>query len=229
MRNDTDGGQLALLFGHTESSLKQHFEDCLGRSVALVLTGNSTTMLSVRAQRDVLRVRLHRMFMEADSRVIGEIISFLKDRRSRMPLFRKFLRDHREQLQGKPPNEVSIKTAGKVYDLSELYHEINKEYFGGMINAAITWGSRSSRCSVRKRTLGSYNGRSHTIRINPVLDKKSVPSCFVAFVVYHEMLHAAMGITLQGTRRSMHSREFRKRERLFRDYEKAVAWERGRG
>jgi hypothetical protein len=227
MSDTTSGGQLALLFSHTESSLRQHLEDCLGRPVSLVLTGNSTAMLSARAQRDILRVRLHRMFMEADSRVIGEIVSFLKDRRSRMPLFRTFLRDRREQLREKPANRVSIRTAGKVYDLGRLYREINEEYFKGMVTAAITWGSRSARSAVRKRTLGSYNERSHTIRINPLLDKKTVPPYFIAFIVYHEMLHAALGVALQGTRRSMHSREFRKRERLFKYYEKAAAWERG--
>ena len=121
MHGTTDDGQLALSFSHTESSLEQYFEDCLGKSVSLVFTGNSTTMLSVRVHHDVLRVRLHRMFLEADSQVIGEIVSFLKNRRVRMPLFRQFIRDRREHLRKKPPNRVSIRTAGKVYDLGELY------------------------------------------------------------------------------------------------------------
>jgi hypothetical protein len=42
------------------------------------------------------------------------------------------------------------------------------------------------------------------------------------------MLHASMGISLQGNRRSVHSREFKKREKLFKDYEKAMAWEDGK-
>ena len=66
------------------------------------------------------------------------------------------------------------------------------------------------------------------IRINPVLDRKTVPRYFVAFIVYHEMLHASLGALLKGTRRNVHSREFRKREKLFKDYENAMAWERGK-
>jgi predicted metal-dependent hydrolase len=97
-----------------------------------------------------------------------------------------------------------------------------------LVNAAITWGSRSPRSSVRRRTLGSYSERSNIIRINPVLDKKTVPRYFVAFIVYHEMLHAAMGTPLRGKRRSVHSGEFRKREKFFKDYEKATAWEGGK-
>jgi len=53
-----------------------------------------------------------------------------------------------------------------------------------------------------------------------------VPRYFIEFVVYHEMLHADMGTEEHEGRRSIHSREFRKRERLFEDYERAMAWER---
>ncbi len=76
-----------------------------------------------------------------------------------------------------------------------------------------------------KRTLGSYCLRTNTIRINPVLDRKTVPDYFIGFIVYHEMLHADMGVCRINGRRSVHSSEFRKRERMFKEYEKALAWE----
>ena len=212
---------------HAEDVLRNYLEERLGRPLSLILTENSTSMLSARMRVDVLCIRLHRMFLNADSHVIDEIISFLKNRRSRMCLFRQFIRDNRSHLSKRPPNKVMVKTAGRFHDLRELYDAINKEYFGNVIQAEITWGSRSPRYAVRKRTLGSYSDRSNTIRINPVLDKSVVPRYVVSFVVYHEMLHAAMGIAMQGKRRSVHSREFRKREKLFADYEKARAWERG--
>ena len=184
-------------------------------------------MLSARMHDGVLRIRLHRMFLRAENRVIHEIASYLKNSRGPMPHFRTFIRDNRDQLGQKPPQKVALRTAGKFHDLSGLYDEINKEYFEGTVNAVITWGSASPRSAVRKRTLGSYSVRSHSIRINPVLDKKTVPRSYVAFIVYHEMLHAAMGIALKGKRRSIHSREFREREKLFKDFEKARAWEKG--
>lgn len=211
-----------------ENHLKQYLEECLNRPVSLVLTKNSTSMLSARMHDGVLRVRLHRMFLNADSRVLSEIASYLKNRRGAMPHFRSFIRDNREQLSLKPPKKVLVRTAGRFHDLCGLYDEINREYFGGMINAVITWGTRSPLYAVRKRTVGSYSERSNTIRINPVLDKKTVPRYYVALIVYHEMLHAAMGTPLRGKRRSVHSREFRKREKLFKDYEKAIAWEGGK-
>jgi len=225
MRKEIIDGQLPLAFMNTGNSLRCYIEKCLGRAIALVLTENSTSMLSTRVRDGIMHVRLHRMFLNADNQVIGEIIVFLKNRKGDMPHFRRFVRNNKEQLPKKPPQKVSVTTRGRFYDLRELFDELNEQYFGGMIKTVITWGVKSSRCSVRKRTLGSYSGRSDLIRINPVLDRKSVPRYFVAFVVYHEMLHAAIGISRQGGRRRLHCREFKKREMLFGDYERAIAWE----
>ena len=182
-------------------------------------------MLSCRISDGVLLVRLHRMFLSADSQVIGEIVSYLHKRKGAMPHFRSFLRANREDLRGKRVKKVNLRTGGRHHDLAELYDEINRAYFGNKVTAAITWGSRSPRSAVRKRTVGSYSERSNTIRINPVLDRKDVPACYVAFIVYHEMLHADMGMTMRGKRRSVHPREFRRREKLFQEYEKAMSWE----
>jgi len=230
VRREALGPNLALPIplGPAGSPLHRYLEERLNRPVSLLLTDNSTSMLSARVRDGILCVRLHRMFAAAGSQVIDEIVSFLSNRKGAMPCFRRFVRDRGEQLRKRPPNRVPVKTRGRVYDLREFYQELNEEYFGGMINAAITWGSSRSRNLVRKRTLGSYSERSHTIRINPVLDKRTVPRSVVAYVVYHEMLHAAIGVSRQGGRRCVHSREFRNRERLFKDYEKAMAWERMR-
>ena len=220
--------QLDLFSGHSIHSLKQYLEEHLGRTVSLVLTENSTSMLSARVRGGVLLVRLHRMFLHAGSRVLEEIAVYLKKRKGAMPGFRVFVRENREKLTAKPRKKVRIKTLGACHDLRELYQEVNEEYFEGMVNAQVTWGTGGQRSVVRKRTLGSYGERSNLIRISPVLDKRTVPRYFIAFVVYHEMLHAAMGIAMDGKRRSIHSREFRRREKLYKDYERAHAWERGR-
>ncbi len=228
MQKTASDDQLAFSFNHTDNSLKQYLEESLNRPVSVILTGNSTTMLSARMHDNVLRVRLHRMFLTADSRVVNEIVLYLKNRRGAMPHFRSFIRENKAQFRLKPPKKVPVRIAGKFHDLGGLYAEINREYFGGAINAVITWGSRSPRYAVRKRTVGSYSERSNMIRINPVLDRKTVPRYYIAFIIYHEMLHAALGITIQGKRRSVHSPDFRKKEKLFKEYDKVLAWEGGK-
>ena len=228
MQKTATDNQLALSFNHTDNSLKQYLEECLNRPVSVVLTGNSTTMLSARMHDNVLRVRLHRMFLTADGRVVNEIVSYLKNKRGAMHHFRGFIRDNKAQLCLKPPKTIPVRIAGKFHDLRKLYDEVNGEYFAGAISAVITWGSRSPRSAVRKRTVGSYSERSNMIRINPVLDRKTVPHYYIAFVIYHEMLHAAMGTAIRGKKRSVHSRDFRKREKFYKEYEKVRAWEGGK-
>ncbi|HYA89091.1 MAG TPA: hypothetical protein VEI57_18795 [Nitrospirota bacterium] len=91
MHKDTDDSQLNLIYGSSESFLKHYLSEHLGISLVLVLTENSRTMLSVRRRDGVLHVRLHRMFLNADRQVLDEIVSYLKKRRSAMPLFRHYL------------------------------------------------------------------------------------------------------------------------------------------
>ena len=74
--------------------------------------------------------------------------------------------------------------------------------------------------------LGTYSATERLIRIHPVLDKPWVPRYFVCFVIYHEMLHHVMPTTVVGGRRVLHPPLFQARERFFRDFERAMAWER---
>ena len=60
------------------------------------------------------------------------------------------------------------------------------------------------------------------IRINPRLDSARVPHYYMEFLVYHEMLHAEIGAKKVNGRRIVHSGEFKKREKEFRLYKKAI-------
>jgi hypothetical protein len=213
--------QLSLPLRADEAYLRDYLERATGKSIALVVTDNSTSMFSVRAKGGALSVRLHWMFLEAGQDVLREMAGFIKLGRGRTPLVMDFIRRNTGRINEKPPKRTSLKPTGRHHDLLEIFHSINREYFGGRISSFITWGARSPRRAVKKRTLGSYSGSTDTIRINPVLDRKTVPRYYVEFIVYHEMLHADMGIE-EG---NVHSREFKRRERLFRHYKKALAHE----
>jgi predicted metal-dependent hydrolase len=109
-----------------------------------------------------------------------------------------------------------------------MYHAINREYFGDRVSASITWGAKGPRRAAARRTLGSYCSDNNMIRINPMLDSKRIPRYFLEFIVYHEMLHADIGIKRVGKRRSVHSKEFKRLEKMFRHYDRAIAWEKNR-
>lgn len=216
--------QLNLNFRHNENYLKNLFEKETGKNILLTVTDNSTSMLSVKTKDKAVSVRLHRIFLEAGANVVDEIAEFIKKRGGKTPHIRDFIRGKRDVLKKKVPRLNAV-TRGRHYDILNIYESINREYFEEKVSASITWGTKSPRRAVRRRTLGSYSSHSHMIRINPVLDIERVPPYFVEFIVYHEMLHAFLGVKNKNGRRSVHSKEFRELEKRFRDYEKAMAWE----
>lgn len=219
--------QLSLQFLNSKDTLRDYLEKMTGKSISLTITDNSNSMLSIRTKSNAVAVRIHWMFLNAGNEIIREIANFIKTRKGRTPLIRKFISENRICLKRREQRsrQLSIHTQGRYYDLREIFDSLNKEYFGGRITALISWGKQNSRRAVRKRTLGSYCGHANNIRINPVLDRKNVPLYFIQYIIYHEMLHSAVKEEKKNGRRSMHTSEFRKRERLFRDYNKAISWE----
>ena len=217
--------QLSLSFQMDEQGLKRFLEHESKKNLSLVITDNSTSMLSIRKSGDIFLMRLHRIFLSAGKEVLNEMAEFIKDTKTRTPHIRKFINQNTHLLKIKPLRAVSIKTRGRYHDLLSIYKALNAEYFNGNISSSITWGNGGPKYRARKRTLGSYNAQNNMIRINPLLDNNKVPKYFLEFVVYHEMLHADMGVADNGARRSVHSREFKKRETHFRQYHRAVAWE----
>ncbi len=101
--------------------------------------------------------------------------------------------------------------------------------FSSAVDALITWGRRSTRARTKPRRsikLGSYSASERLIRVHPVLDKPWVPRYFVSYIVYHEMLHHVIPSSQGSGRRMLHPPLFQERERLFRDFERSLAWER---
>lgn len=218
--------QFDLTFAHDAGSLKGWLEKETGVRLELAVTENSTRMLSVKGVKGGVSVRIHRVFLVAPHGVLKEVASFVKNRRGKTPLISGYIKEKSSSIKEGGGRRIVTRTRGVHHDLQGVFDSLNSEYFGSSVRARITWGAPRSRRSVRIRTLGSYGYSSGVIRINPLLDEKRVPGHFVAYVVYHEMLHAHMGVRMNASRRSIHPREFRERERLYKDYSRATAWER---
>jgi hypothetical protein len=139
------------------------------------------------------------------------------------------VRDNRERIKPVDLEQVRAKplrTEGEVHDLQALYDALNDRYFGGTVDARIGWGRGSKGTRRRSIRMGAYYHDTATILIHPALDRAEVPRYFVELVVYHEMLHQAVPQQrTESGRRCIHSVEFRARERLFHDFERAREWE----
>lgn len=223
--NLISSGQLSLLITHDKNTLENYLITKTGKPLSLSITDNCTSMLSIKTKGKSVLVRLHWMFLQAGDDVIKEIAEFIKNRKCRTRLIGNFIKENRHCLRKKPSRTISARTIGKYHDLKALFDSVNDEYFGGRITASITWGNKSPRWAVRRRTLGSYSIQTKTIRIHTCLDRKHVPKFFLKFILYHEMLHSDMQEEKKNGRRLIHSAEFKRRERLFDCYEKAIAWE----
>jgi hypothetical protein len=114
--------------------------------------------------------------------------------------------------------------AGVHHDLREHLAEQNRLWFDGGFKGRIGW-SRMNRGQVRKRIrLGSWTEQHRLIRIHPALDSSEVPSFVLAFVVFHEMLHAMIEIEQRGSRRNVHGAKFRALEVSHPDHDRAEEW-----
>jgi len=106
---------------------------------------------------------------------------------------------------------------GKHHCLEEIYRELNSRYFNNQIEIRkIGWSPRPGW-----RRLGHYDPVHHTITISPVLDSARVPRSAIAFLVYHELLHALFDINSNGGRRQHHPPAFKKAEQSCEDYSSA--------
>jgi len=107
---------------------------------------------------------------------------------------------------------------GRHFDLEEIFGTLNRKFFhGGLPAARIGWSRQRSR-----RTLGHYDDAHQAIIITRWFDSPSVPRELVEYVVFHEMLHMRFPTERQGHRRVVHSPEFRKAEKQFPIYDRAI-------
>lgn len=221
--------QMVLPLEQDPAHLRLFLERAARKAISLTITDNAASMLSVREKGGLLSVRLHRIFLNAGEDVLHEIALFIRQKKGATPLLRNFLRQNSHKLRKPSSRRSRMRTEGAYHNLANIYDSLNAVYFGSRMSCAVTWGGRSPRYAVRKRTLGSYSECSNTIRINPVLDRSSVPRYFVAFVLFHEMLHADTALTVKNGRRQVHTAAFKQRERTFRHYARALAWEKRKG
>ncbi|MCB9754015.1 MAG: hypothetical protein H6713_29070 [Myxococcales bacterium] len=195
----------------------------------VIFTDNLHTMVSIKRGQGVLTFRIHRMFAEAPPMVLRAVARYAEDHdRDSATLVREFIdcNEHLIRRRGRP-RTVDLDVEGRHHNLLELFDELNERYFDGSIQARITWGPRRGRGRSRDSIkLGSYTVEDALIRIHPVLDASDVPRFFVAWIVYHEMLHEVHDMPIIDGRRVYHTAEFRRAEARFEHYAEAILWER---
>ncbi|MCD6385007.1 M48 family metallopeptidase [Candidatus Sumerlaeota bacterium] len=227
-------------------------ERICGRRLNLRINDNVSSLLNVTyprarpkdpAGRKEINVSINRIFLQAPPEVIEAVGQFIRRATQKnRTIIRRFIYENWHKIRSpSAPRRLVVK--GKYFNLAEVLKKVNREYFQGKLRVRISWSLPRGRLDTvasdktehkrrrRKRSFryiqfAAYDETHRLIRVNPRLDNKRVPSYFMEYIIYHEMLHSIIPPRLTPSGRLVyHTPEFRRRERLFKYYEKARQWE----
>ena len=187
---------------------------------------------TIRLREAVAHVRISDLLEGAPEGVITAIAHILLAKVYRKPIqalhstrYRRYVSSHdmsaKAQLVRQMRGRKRIDSPrGQVYDLDQVFEELNRQFFYGLLaRPRMTWSRSHSRHS-----LGHFDPAHNAIVVSRVFDQPRVPRYAVEYIVYHEMLHLKHPVKLRGSRRCVHGPEFQAEERLFPELERAKAF-----
>ena len=206
-------------------TLERRLELAFQSPVQLAVTDNLRRMVSHTRVRGTRRVRVHMMFLGAPERVRQALVEYIVrgDRRA-SGVLGDFIATNSHRIRASRPVTGPLYTRGVAHDLAEILSSVNAQYFGGIVgDVLVTWGRRTRPREDKRATikLGSYSATERLIRVHPALDRHWVPRYFVAYIIFHELLHHV----IPAVPGSLHPPALVQREREYRFYERALAWE----
>lgn len=187
---------------------------------------------TIRLRNGAIFVRISDIFEDAPAEVHASLARILVSKllRKKVPpaaneiynqyASKKEIRARAFENKRQKGRKVITTSKGDVYDLEEIFRQMNDLYFDSKIKKpTLTWSARGTF-----RRLGHHDAAHDTIVISKSLDDRKVPRYVVEYVVFHEMLHIFHPAKLQNGRRYHHTPEFRRDERKFAFYKESEKW-----
>jgi len=205
--------------------LRRYLAEAANCRVELIATRNRVSMISVLFRREGhARIRLHEQFLVAPAPVLDALALYLRTRhRCAWAVVAGYARRIRVSAEQPERDARRLQTRGQVHDLREIADEVNTRYFNSRVKCVIGWGARRPRTRRRSRSrsirYGSWSPSTRTVRVHPLLDDPRVPRAFVAYILFHEMLHAVVPVEERPGRRLDHGVLFRQQESQYPDIE----------
>ena len=100
---------------------------------------------------------------------------------------------------------------GEYRDLEEIFERLNRRFFDGLMGRPQLGWSRAQSRSM----LGHYDPSHNAIIISRIFDQEQVPLVALEYVMFHEMLHLLHPVEHRGTRRCVHTPEFKQAEKKY--------------
>lgn len=209
------------------STFQEQLESSAGIKLRLKINDNRSTMLSVKWEPDYTKVSLHRMFLEAPKNIMQALACYLNGEHKKLdPSIKAYIEHNLQKLDYSHELDLSqLEVKGRVYDLGKIYHQLNQQYFNDRLDLYITWFGDDRRKTCRRVTFGLYHDPLRLIKINRLLDNHYFPDYFVAYVIYHEMLHYVCPAYVDKNGfKHIHSKEFKESEQQFTYFKEARQW-----
>jgi len=208
--------------------LKNHFPEARALSVWVSFYPYKNLSHTIRLREGVIYIRLSDKMTGAPRAVWQSLLLMLMARLFRYqvdPGWRKVYRHYVASLvEDNPPDSRAVaetyQAAGTFFNLEERFHALNKRFFDGRLKKPVLgWSQRESL-----RRLGFFDAHRQLLVVSRSLDRKRTPGFVIDYILYHEMLHIAIPVEVVNGRRRIHPPEFKRRERLYPDFERAQNW-----
>jgi hypothetical protein len=178
---------------------------------------------SIRLENGAIHVRISDILEGAPAPVTESLAQILLGKLFRKPVPRAYSHRYRlylnrkdirrqmhvvRQLRGR---KYLSGPQGKLHNLETVFERLNTQFFHALLGRPhLGWSMRRSRSM-----LGHFDPSHNAIVISRIFDEPASPLLALEYVMYHEMLHLRFPVDHSGTRRCVHTREFREAEKQF--------------
>jgi predicted metal-dependent hydrolase len=224
---DLQGLQSALFFETPEQIYARVFRELKPRTAVPELVVEFCRFANadsfIRLDRGRLHVRMSDLLQGAPAPVIEALAHILLGKLYRKPVARVYSHRYRlylnrrdmrrqahlvRQIRGR---KFISGPQGEERNLETIFEDLNTRYFDGMLGRPqLGWSRGASR-----RMLGHFDPSHNAIIISRVFDRSAAPLLALEYVMFHEMLHLQYPVDHSGTRRCVHTKEFKEAEKRF--------------
>jgi predicted metal-dependent hydrolase len=187
---------------------------------------------TIRVRQAIVHARISDLLEGAPDTVLEAIAHILLAKMYRKPIaplhstrYRRYVSSHDISAKAQSVRQLRgrkwiASARGEVYDLEQIFEELNRRFFHGLLGRPqMTWSQSHAR-----RSLAHYDPAHNAIVVSRAFDQQRVPRYAVEYIVYHEMLHLKHPVRLRGSRRCVHGADFQAEEKLFPEFERARAF-----
>ena len=229
------GFQSALLFESPEEIYARVFREFKPRTplpkVAVEFCRFANADSFIRMESGAIQVRISDLLEGAPAPVVEALAYILLGKLFRRPAARIYAHRYRlylnrrdvrrqmhlvRQIRGR---KFVSGPQGSHYNLEAVFEALNAEHFQGLLaQPRLGWSRGASR-----NRLGHFDPSHNAIIVSRIFDSPKVPGVALEYVMFHEMLHLWYPVDHSGTRRCVHTPEFKAHEKQFPEFKEAKA------